>query len=210
MLDKYYKVAQFENNSSLLQQIEALYGVKEINFINSKEEIMEKYSNTLKCESSICDKPCKRKFTTCFIKEAPLNLVAISDGVNAVADFSDLHCVIKPCVTKATVDIYGCKQKQVKTKVNAVHIIGKFGYWFNFEEVFLNKCERRFDFRTAAGQGTGFVDQVLCYIPEYEYECPVDLCDSKVDVDFRQAIICDDKLYLVYDVNVTFPKCSSC
>ncbi|ATP40609.1 hypothetical protein CSE16_11415 [Solibacillus sp. R5-41] len=207
MLDKYYKIAQFEGNSSLLHQIESLYGVNDINFVSSKEEMMEKYSDILKHESNSCDRPCKNTFSTCFIKEAPLNLVAVSDGINPVADFSDLHCVIEPCVTKATIDIYGCKSKHVKTKVNAVHIVGKFGYWFNFEEVFLNKCERKFDFRRAAGQGTGFVDQVLCYIPEYDHGCPVDLCDSKIDVDFKKAIICDDKLYLVYDIKVKFPKC---
>ncbi|MEG0472092.1 MAG: hypothetical protein RR588_07130 [Solibacillus sp.] len=208
MLDKYYKIAQFEGNSSLLHQIESLYGVKEINFINTKEEMMEKYSHTLKCESTMCEKPCKQTFSTCFIKEAPLNLVAVSDGLSPVADFSDLHCVIEPCVTKATIDIYGCKSKQVKTKVNAVHICGRIGYWFNFEEVFLNKCEKKFDYRTAAGQGSACIDQVLCYIPEYDYDCPVDLCASKIDVDFKQAIICDDKIYLVYNVKVTFPKCS--
>ncbi|ATP40602.1 hypothetical protein CSE16_11375 [Solibacillus sp. R5-41] len=207
MLDKYYKVAQFEGDSSLLHQIEALYGVNEINFVSSKEEMMEKYSDIVNHGLTTCDKPCKQTFSTCFIKEAPLNLIAISDGLSPVADFSGLHCIIEPCITKATIDIYGCKSKHVNTKVNAVHLVGRLGYWFNFEEVFLNKCEKRLDFRTAAGQGTGFVDQVLCYIPEYENDCPVDICDSKIDVDFRKAIICDDKIYLVYDVKVIFPKC---
>lgn len=207
MLDKYYKIAQFEGDASLYQQIESLYGVKEINFISSKEEMMEKYSTILKEEPKYCDKPCKQSFSTCFIKEAPLNLVCISNGLSPVADFSSLHCVIEPCVTKATLDIYGCKSKQVNTKVNAVHICGRLGYWFNFEEVFLNKCTKKLDFRTAAGQGTALVDQVLCYIPEYDYDCPVDLCESKIDVDFKEAIICDDKIYIVYKIHVKFPKC---
>ncbi|QSB11026.1 hypothetical protein JTI58_05065 [Lysinibacillus fusiformis] len=204
MSEEFFEMNQVDIEIDLSQQMKDLYDEEKMSFVGSKEEMWEKYIK----HPSKCNSPCKKKFSTCFIKEAPVNLLAVSKyGFNASADFSRLHCIVKPCTTYATINIPGCPPEKVKTKLNAVHICGQLGYWFNFKEVFIDGCKKKLDFRTAAGQGSTSVDQVLCYLPECESDCTIDLCHSKISVHLSDFIRCEDKVYLVYHIEFTLPPC---
>ena len=193
---------------NLSEKIQKLIDEKEITFVGTKTELEQKLVEIRQDSSVICRRPCDRTLSTCFVKETPTNLWGVSSaGIDPAADFSKLHCVIEPCITEATINLPNCPPQHVQTKLNAVRICGRLGYQFNFAEVFFNDCTADFDIRTAAGQGTTSVDQVLCYIQADEFDCPVDLCLSQMEVSFLEFIIYDGEYYVVYYVEFTFPAC---
>lgn len=194
-------------NLDLMDQIQDLIDQEDIALVHSEEELQQ-WVELQQAEPAACSEPCDRTASTCFLKETPINLLAVSiNGFNAVADFSRLHCVIEPCTADATINIPGCPMENVQARLNAVRLCGRLPYRFNFTEAFTNGCTNAIETITAAGQGTACIDQTLCYIPEDEFECPVDLCRSQINVRFRQFVLCEDKFYVLYNVNFIFPEC---
>lgn len=197
-----------ESKADLLDQINELSQSADFMVIDSEELLQRKLAEIQQEDSPVCSRPCDLTASTCFIKEVPTDLIAVSSqGSNVRADFSRLSCFIEPCVANATVNIPGCPIENVQVQLNAVRVVGAIPYWFNFSELFVNGCSGTLERITAAGQGTANVNQTLCYIPADELECPVDLCRSQIQVQFRQFILCEDKYYVVYQVNFVFPSC---
>lgn len=200
-------------------QLKTLSDMGQVTFVKSEEELKERIAESKSRPGyQPCTRSCDRTASTCFLKEAPLSLFAVSTiGQDPRADFSELHCTIEPCTVNATVQVPGCPPETVPTTMNAVRICGRLSYWFNFTEIFYNGCTRSLDFRTAAGQGSTCIDQTICHLPANHTKCcsktrptcPVTLCNSQISVTLRDVFVCGDKVYIIYNVNFTFPPCRS-